>query len=153
MTKREIAPERKKHIKKLFSLMNKQNLRFIPIAPPLIDMMDMVIEDEELDFLLKMGTASYSFDKVKSLAKTSASNFQKFFDKLQLKGFIHVGHGSDGNEEYRLAAIAVGWYETMIHYSIGKEHEKEFSEKWNEYFKCCNEKYPNTIPGYSPYET
>jgi len=135
MTKREIAPERKKHIKKLFSLMNKQNLRFIPIAPPLIDMMDMVIEDEELDFLLKMGTASYSFDKVQSLSEISDSNFQKFFDKLQRKGFVHVEHGSDGNKEYRLAAIAVGWYETMMHYSIGKPHEKEFSEKWNEFFK------------------
>jgi Pyruvate/2-oxoacid:ferredoxin oxidoreductase delta subunit len=115
--------------------MNKQNLRFILVAPPLVDMMDMVIADDELEFLLKMGTKSYNFDTAQSLSKISGKNFVAFFDQLQRKGLVHIGHDSDGNEEYRLAAIAVGWYETMMHYSIGKPYEKEFSEKWNDYFK------------------
>ena len=34
MAHRNIEPERKKKIKNLFSLMNKQNLRFIQVAPP-----------------------------------------------------------------------------------------------------------------------
>jgi hypothetical protein len=134
MAHHNIAPERKKKIKNLFSLMNKQNLRFIQVAPPLVDMMDMVIEDNEIEFLLQMGTKSYNFETALSLSKISESNFQEFFDKLQRKGFVHVVHNNSGNKEYRLAAIAVGWYETMMHYSIEKQHEKEFSEKWNEFF-------------------
>lgn len=135
MTHRNIAPERKKKIKSLFSLMNKQNRRFIQVAPPLVDMMDMVIEDDELEFLLKMGTKSYNFEKVQSLSNISESVFQDFFNKLQRKGFVHFERNSIGKKEYSLAAIAVGWYETMMHYNIGKQNEKEFSEKWNEFFK------------------
>ncbi len=135
MTQRNIAPSRKKKIKKLLASMNKQNLRFIPVAPPLVDMMDLVIEDQELDFLLKMGTQSYDFDQARALSGMAANRFQSFFDAIQRKGYVHVGRDNDGNIAYRLAAIAVGWYETMMHYSIGKPHEREFSEKWNEFFK------------------
>jgi len=44
-------------------------------------------------------------------------------------------YDSDGKEEYRLNAIALGWYEAMMHYLVGKPQEKEFSKKWNEFFE------------------
>jgi Pyruvate/2-oxoacid:ferredoxin oxidoreductase delta subunit len=135
MAHRKIAPFRKKKIKKLLSLMNKQNVRFIPVAPPLVDMMDLVVEDEELDFLITMGTELYDFEQIKSLSGMTESHFQTFFGELQRKGYVHVGCDRHGNDEYSLAPIAIGWYETMMHYSVGKQHEKEFSEKWNEFFK------------------
>jgi hypothetical protein len=40
MAKSKISPIRKKKIKTLLSMMNKQNRRFIPIALPLVEMMD-----------------------------------------------------------------------------------------------------------------
>ncbi|MFP4226442.1 MAG: hypothetical protein ACLFRF_06905, partial [Desulfobacterales bacterium] len=55
MTYPSIPPARKKKIKKLLSLMNKQNDRFFLIAQPLVEMMDMSVTDAELDFLLKIG--------------------------------------------------------------------------------------------------
>ncbi len=135
MTQRPIAPSRKKRIKRLLSLMNKQNLRLIPVAPPLVEMMDLVIEDEELDFLLKMGTKTYDLERALALSGIAADRFQPFFDRLQRKGYVHIGRDRDGSPAYRLAAIAVGWYETMMHYSVGKPYEKEFSEKWSAFFK------------------
>ncbi len=135
MTNRNIAPARRKKIKNLLSLMNKQNIRFIPVAPPLVDMMDLLIEDEELDFLPKMGTRLYDIKQIKSLSGMTETRFQTFFDELQRKGYIHIGQDRHGKDEFSLAPIAVGWYETMMHYSVGKKYEKAFSEKWNEYFR------------------
>ena len=61
--------------------------------------------------------------------------FHSFFDTMQRKGLVHIEHDSSGKEQYRLNAIAVGWYEGMMHYMVGKAQEKEFSEKWNDFFK------------------
>ena len=58
MASEEISPARKKKIKSLLGMMNKQNKRLIPVTPPLVRMMDMVVTDPELDCLLKMGTGS-----------------------------------------------------------------------------------------------
>ena len=135
MTQRPITPARRKKIKRLLASMNKQNLRFIPVAPPLVEMMDLVIEAEELDYLLKMGTKTHDFDQAKALGAMPADRFQAFFDRLQRKGYVHIERDRDGRPAYRLAAIAVGWYETMMHYSVGKPYEKEFSEKWNAFFQ------------------
>ncbi len=135
MTQRHITPARKKKIKRLLALMNKHNLRFIPVAPPLVEMMDLVIEDEELDYLLKMGTQTHDLDQAMALCTMPADRFQAFFDRLQRKGYVHIERDRDGHPAYRLAAIAVGWYETMMHYNVGKPYEKEFSERWNAFFQ------------------
>jgi ferredoxin len=126
---------RRKQIKALLSRMNKQNERFIVVAPPLIDMMDMTIEDQELDFLLQMGTGLKDFDQVRKLSNLSDDRFSRFFDTLKRKGLVHIEFDPNGNETYRLNAIAVGWYEAMMHYLAGKPGERAFSEKFQDYFK------------------
>ena len=135
MTRTKITPTRKKKIKTLLSMMNKQNQRLIPIAQPLVEMMDLVTTDDELDYLLKMGTGLYSYKQATDAGNMSNEQFQPFFDKMKRKGLVHIEYDNSGNEEYRLNAIAVGWYEMMMHYIVGQPQEKAFSEKWNEYFK------------------
>jgi ferredoxin len=130
-----IPPARKKKIKTLLSLMNKQNRRLIPIAPPLVEMMDLVTTDDELDYLLKMGTGLYRHEQATAASSMPTDQFQSFFDTMKRKGLIHIEVDDQGKEEYRLNAIAVGWYEVMMHYLVGKPQERAFSEKWNEYFK------------------
>ena len=121
---------KKKKIKSLLSMMNKQNKRFIPIAPPLVEMMDLVTIDDELDYLLKMGTGLYSYEQAAEASNMTNEQFQSFFDIMKRKGLVHIEDDNSGNEKYRLNAIAVGWYETMVHYIVGKPQEKAFSEKW-----------------------
>ena len=50
---------RKSDLKKLVMLMNRQNKRFMPPFEPILNTIDLVITPEELDLLLKMGTATY----------------------------------------------------------------------------------------------
>jgi len=135
MPKRNITPARKKKIKTLLSMMNKQNRRFIPIAPPLVEMMDLVIEENELDFLIRMGTEPYDFEQAKRESRMPADRFASFFDEVQRKGYVHIARDPTGKTKFSLSAIAVGWYETMMHYSVGKPHEKAFSEHWDQFFK------------------
>ena len=135
MEQPKMTPPRKKRIKTLLLRMNKQNQRFIVIAPPLMEMMHMTIEDDELDFLLKMGTGPNSPDAVRKISPLDNAGFQAFFDTLMRKGLIHKETGEPGKVQYRLNAIAVGWYEAMMHYLVGKPREKAFSEKFDEYFQ------------------
>lgn len=135
MEKPRISSDRKKKIKTILSMMNKQNQRLIPVAGPLIEMMDLATTDDELAFLLKMGTGQYNYEHARKSSSMSDEQFEKFFDTMQRKGLVHVEYGNDGKEQYRLNAIAVGWYECMVHYLMGKPLEKEFSQKWNEFFQ------------------
>ncbi|MCU0599071.1 MAG: 4Fe-4S binding protein [Desulfobacterales bacterium] len=135
MTPSKISSSRKKKIKKLMSMMNKQNQRLIPIAPPLVEMMDLVTTNEEIDYLLQMGTGLFDYKQAAKASNMSDEQFQSFFDTLKRKGLVHIEFDSLGNEEYRLNAIAVGWYEAMMHYNMGKPVEKAFSKKFDEYFK------------------
>ena len=82
-----------------------------------------------------MGTESYDYDQALEASFMAEDQFQVFFDNMQRKGFVHVQDDSNGEQEYRLNAIAVGWYEVTVHNLMGKPQEKEFSQKWNEFFK------------------
>ena len=135
MEQSKITPARKKKIKTLLSRMNKQNERFFPIVQPLVEMMDLVITDIELDYLLQMGTGLYDYKRAEETSNMSSEQFQSFFDTIKRKGLVHIEFDRNGKEEYRLNAIAVGWYEAMMHYIVGKPQEKAFSEKWNDFFK------------------
>jgi ferredoxin len=135
MDQSKMTSTRKRKIKTLISMMNKQNQRFIVSAPPLVDMLNLVTSDDELDYLLQMGTELYSYEQAAKASNMPEEQFQLFFDTMKRKGLIHVENFSSEKEEYRLNAIAVGWYESMMHYIVGKPYEKEFSEKFDEYFK------------------
>ena len=135
MTYAKILPARKKKIKTLLWMMNKQNQRFIPPARPLIEMMDLTTTDEELEFLLQMGTDLYDYALAFNASQMPAEQFQDFFDTMQRKGLVHIEYGESGTVQYRLNAVAVGWYEAMMHYIVGKPGEKVFSQKWNDFFR------------------
>lgn len=130
-----LTSARKKKLRQLADMMNRQNDRFMVIAPPLLEMMDMVLTDQELDFLLKFGRKMYTVREAADLSGLSENLFRPFFDTLNRKGFIHLDFDESGDERYRLNAIAVGWYEAQTHYLIGKEQEKEFARKFDEFFE------------------
>jgi len=135
MNQPRMTSVRKKKIKTVLSMMNKQGKRLIPVTPPLVEMMNLTTTDDELDYLLKMGTGLYSYQQASEIADMNDEQFHSFFDTMKRKGLVVIQYNAGGNEEYRLNAIVVGWYEIMMYYLMGKPQEKIFSEKWDEYFK------------------
>lgn len=134
MTRSGLTPARKKKLRTLLARMGKQGERMIPVVAPLVEMMDLTVTDEELDFLLRLGTGPREYDRALELSGMPAERFGPFFDVLLQKGLVLAEPAEEGGEAYRLNAIAVGWYETMVHYLRGKPEEKAFSQKWNELF-------------------
>lgn len=131
----EMTPARKKKIKTLLSMMNQQNQRFFPIVQPLVEMMDLAVTDDEMAFLLRLGTASYAYEDAAAASHLPEESFRSFFDTIKRKGLVHVGLDENGQETYRLNAIAVGWFEAMMHYNVGRPQERSFYEKWHGYFE------------------
>jgi len=62
----KMSSVRKKKIKTVLSMMNKQNKRLIPVAGPLIEMMHLTATDDELDYLLALGTDKYDYARARS---------------------------------------------------------------------------------------
>ncbi len=133
MTQSPISPSRKKKLKTLAGRMSKQNNRFFIIAPPLLEAMDLVLADEELDYLVQMGTEPQTYAQARETSCMSDAAFEPFFNTLKRKGFVHAQSDDNGREHYQLNAIAVGWFEVQMHYLIGNPLETEFSRKFNEY--------------------
>lgn len=129
------SPTRKKKIRTILNRMTKQSERFLVVAPPLVDMMDLTTTDEELDFLLQLGTVMHTYKQLWSISGMPEKRFKPFFDTVRRKGLVYPVHKGDDIESYRLNAIVVGWYEVMMHYLVGKPEENKFSEKSDEYFR------------------
>jgi hypothetical protein len=134
MARPQLTMARRKKIRRLLAMMNRQNRRFIPVAPPLVEMMHLVTTDEEIDYLLAMGTDHFGKERAQQRSDLPPEEFATFFETLCRKGLLHVEEGPDGRRRYRLNAIAVGWYEAMMHYLMGRPEETAFSEKWKEFF-------------------
>jgi len=128
MSKTQIKSSRKKKIRHLISMMNKQNERMMPAAPPLIESIDLVITDEELDYLLRMGVDLYTREQAASLTDMPREQFHDLFESLLARGFVRKTIQS-GKSLYTLNALLVGWFEAQSLYLEGKPEEREFHRK------------------------
>lgn len=125
---------RKNDLRKLVILMNRQNKRFMPPFEPIIQAIDMMITPEELDLLLKMGTATYSYEQVAALSGLDSEKFNSIFGALLAKVFVGITENEKGEERYSLNPFIVGWFEGVVTYLIGRPEEKEFAKRYLSFF-------------------
>ncbi len=141
MPKTEIPSERVSKIKKLVIAMNKQNLRFFPPTRPMIEAMNVVLSDEELDYLLLLGPGHYTYEEAARVSKMPEEQFKPIFDSLKIKGFIHISYDENGNEIYRINAILVGWIEAQVPFLMGKPEAVEFAKNFHDEYAGIMRKY------------
>ncbi|NQT23917.1 4Fe-4S binding protein [candidate division KSB1 bacterium] len=120
--------ERKKKLKQLLKLMDKQNERMMPPVKPLIESVDMVITEDELDYLLKVGTDLFTYEQAVSFSNLPEEKFDDLFHSVLVKGFIRKTFKGD-KTLYILNALLVGWFEAQTLYLEGKPEEAEFLKK------------------------
>lgn len=130
-----MSSERKKKLSALAKMMNKQNKRVFIVVQPLLDWIDLAITDEELDYLLAMGTERYTREQAASIGRVSRERFDELFTTLRKKGFVETEYGEGVEDRYLLSPVAVGWYEAQTHYYVGRPEAKEFSRRFHEYVK------------------
>jgi ferredoxin len=125
---------KKSDLRKLVTLMNKQNKRYMPPFDPMLEIIDLVITKDELDLLLRMGTNMYSYEQVAALSNMNSDKFNSIFESLKRKAFIGIKNPETSEERYTLHPFVVGWFEGQVSYLIGKPEEKEFAQKYMEIF-------------------
>jgi Pyruvate/2-oxoacid:ferredoxin oxidoreductase delta subunit len=131
---RIVLQNKKSDLKKLVSMMNKQNKRYFPAVGPLLNTLDYVLADGELDLLLRLGTAIYSCEQALEASGMPAEHFMPMFESLKQKGFIGTRYIDTGEERYTLRPILVGWFEAQASFLMGKPEEKEFTRRFMEFF-------------------
>ena len=125
---------RKGDLRKLVILMNKQNKRFMPPFEPILQTIDLMITPEELHLLLKMDTATYSYEQAATLSGMNSEKFNPLFASLLQKTFVGIKETETGEEQYSLNPFIVGWFEGVVTYLIGKPEEKEFAKRYLHFF-------------------
>jgi len=135
MGKTKMSSEREQNLRALAKLMNKQNVRPVPITKALLDCFEMAITPEENAFLLRMGREPHTYEEAASLSNLPEESFRPFFETQLEKGLIWPERTKEGEERFTLSPIFVGWFELYL--SDGKEtpDKKEFAHGVDRYFK------------------
>jgi Pyruvate/2-oxoacid:ferredoxin oxidoreductase delta subunit len=128
---------KKGDIRKLVTLMNRQNKRFMPPFEPILKIIDLCITPDELSLLLKMGTDLYSYEQVVALSGMNSEKFNSIFESLKQKAFIGIKNPETSEEKYTLHPFVVGWFEGQVSFLIGRPEEKEFAQRYIEFFNSA----------------
>lgn len=134
MATTKMSSERKKKLKALAKLMNKQSERVIPITKQLLDCLDLVVTPEETDFLMRMGTEPLTYKQAAALTDMPEEQFSKFFETIIKNGFIQLQFNKQDEERFILNPIVVGWLEMQLLNGGETPEQKEFARRTDAYF-------------------
>ncbi len=121
--------KKKRDLRELVLLMNKQNKRPFPPVNSFLKIIDLVLTEDELDLLLHLRTDLYSYEQAAAVSDMNGEKFNSLFESLKQKGFIGTRYTETGEERYTLNPFIVGWYEAQVPYLKGKPEEKEFARR------------------------
>lgn len=134
---KSLLRNKKGDLRKLVTLMNKQNKRFMPPFESILKIIDLCITPEELGLLLKMGTGLYSYEQVAALSGMNSEKFNPIFESLKRKAFIGIKNPETSEEQYTLHPFVVGWFEGQVSFLIGRPEEKEFAQRYMEFYNSA----------------
>ena len=113
---------RKKKLKKLAKMMNKQTTRPVPtFIGATIKVLDSVLTTDEIEFLLAMGTERYKLISLEKLINLPKNEFSKVFNNLLQKGLIWSQPSESNGDLFEIS------YEKALILNI--EVEKSIKEK------------------------
>src|SRR5208283_3167780 len=99
----------------------------------------------------------YSYEEVAALSSMSSEKFNPIFESLKQKAFIGIKLSETNEERYTLHPFIVGWFEGVVTFLIGKPEEKEFAQRYMEFFTSLRNRnyFPvrqvlNVIGKYAP---
>ena len=135
MATKKMSSERKRELRALAQIMNKQNVVSIPITQALLECFDVVITSEEAGYLLKMGNEPHTREGLASLSDLSEARFDSFLHRLLARGLIESSIDENGRERFRLPAILPGWFENYLSDGKSSPESKEFAGRAHRYIE------------------
>jgi len=129
----------------------------MPPLEPTFKIIDLCITPEELGLLLKMGTVLYSYEQVAALSGMNSEKFNSIFESLKRKAFVGIKNPETSEEKYSLHPFVVGWFEGQVSFLIGRSEEKEFAQRYMDFFTSVRNfnffpvrQIMNVVSKYSP---
>ena len=129
-----LSSERKKSLRALALLMNKQNEYHLPITGHLINCFDIAISPLETDFLLKVKTKPRTFKQLLKFSELTEEQFSPFINQILNKGLISSQVIKRTKEAYILSPILVGWFEIYLSGGDESDDRKEFAKSFEKYY-------------------
>lgn len=124
-----MSPEREKGLRKLAEMMNTRHRHPFPVTTPLLECFDIAISQQELAFLLKMGTEPLSYEKAIALSGMPEDAFRPFFENLARKGLVWPKATAGGEDVFVLPGIMLGWFEVFLAGGQETPEKQEFARR------------------------
>jgi ferredoxin len=124
-----IAQGRIDKLRDLAQLMNTRHKSPFPITAELLSCFDVALTDEEVDFLIKMGTEPYTYEQAVSRSDLPENRFRDFFETLMRKGLAWPQESTGKEELFVLPGIMLGWFEVYLADGEETPEKREFSRR------------------------
>ncbi len=109
----------KKKYAQLVEIMNTKTLMKNPPVSGLLKCFEIMMSEEEADFLLAIGEKKVPYDELRTYYKGSDAQWEKFIYGIMNKGMIWLTWNDDGSCTGEMAPIFPGWIEVSL--SDGKK--------------------------------
>jgi ferredoxin len=116
-----------KKLRQLAGLMNTRHQNPFPLTGELLGCFDIALSDDEVDFLLTMGTEPYTYEQAAS--QSHSQGFPQFFKRLIRKGLAWPQEGRDGLKLFALPGIMTGWFEAYLWDGGETPEKREFARR------------------------
>jgi ferredoxin len=124
-----LSTDRAKNLRRLAELMNTRHKIPFPITKQLLSCFDIALTSAEVDFLVRLGTEPYTFETAASMSPLPGGPFELFFEGLVRKGFIWPHETAEGEEQYVLPGIMLGWFEVYLSGGEETPERREFARR------------------------
>lgn len=135
MGKGNMSKQRKKNLRALARLMNRQNITSIPVTRELLRCFDAAVTPEENEFLLRIGTEPLTYEQLSGFSDLPDESFRPFLETMCRKGLIWTRYAESGEEHFVLAPILVGWFEIFLSDGSEAPEKREFASRVDALFK------------------
>ena len=138
----------KEKLSELANLMNSQSETPIPmVTDDLLYIFDAVLEPEEVDFLLKLGSGNITLPQIESKMNLPKREFDRIFDNLLDKGHVTQLESEEGKDEavYHLMTVFPGWFELYLMRGAETPDRKAFAERVSNYYSMAADFDPEII--------
>ena len=126
---------RKKKLKKLAKMMNKQTTRPVPtFIGATIKVLDSVLTTDEIEFLLAMGTERYKLISLEKLIHLPKNEFSKVFNNLLQKGLIWSQPSESNGDLFEISPMMVGWFELQMSNGKRTPNDEKFLKSLSRLF-------------------
>ncbi|TFF88041.1 MAG: 4Fe-4S dicluster domain-containing protein [Promethearchaeota archaeon] len=127
--------KRKNKLKKVAHICNKQAKFTLPtFIDALIKAFDVVLSDDEIDFLLKIDTDKLSSNNLKERLELPDKKFSEIFNGLIQKGVIW-SEELENETLYYIPPMMLGWFEMSFHGDKITSEKENFSNQITKYFE------------------